>query len=133
MEQIAALSINHRVKQVRESLHLTQAQFSKIIALSGGYLAGVELEKRKVNDRLVKLICSSFNVREQWLRSGEGEMFQLGADEEFTCLAAFFKELKPQFRVYILKEMGLLLEMQKTDPRPGSQPASENPHGENNQ
>jgi hypothetical protein len=60
-------------------------------------------------------------------------MFQQGADEEFTCLAAFFRELKPQFRAYLLKEMGMLLEMQTADSRPDSQPATKNPHGENNQ
>ena len=105
-------SINERVKIVRKTLCLTQMQFSKIISLSGGYLAGVELEKRKVNDRIIKLICSSFKVNEQWLTTGEGEMFTQNPDEEFTKLISLFKELNSQFQDYILKQIDLLLEIQ---------------------
>jgi transcriptional regulator with XRE-family HTH domain len=119
MKAMEQTSINRRVKQVREALHLTQTQFSKVVSLSGGYLAGVELGKRKVNDRLIKLICSSFNVRERWLRSDEGEMFQQGIDEEFTRLASLFRELKPQFKAYVLKEIDILLDMQQTDLKSG--------------
>jgi transcriptional regulator with XRE-family HTH domain len=105
-------SINQRIKQVRDALNLTQAQFSRIISLSGGYLAGVELEKRKVNGRIVKLVCSAFNVNQQWLLSGEGVMFSQEPDEGFTKLTSLYKELNPQFREYILKQIDLLLEMQ---------------------
>jgi transcriptional regulator with XRE-family HTH domain len=105
-------TINRRIKQVREALNMTQAAFSRVISLSSGYLAGVEVEKRRVNDRLVKLICSAFTVNEQWLRTGKGLMFAPAADEMFLKLAGLFKELDPKYRRYILKEMELLLEMQ---------------------
>jgi DNA-binding XRE family transcriptional regulator len=106
------ISINQRIKQVRETLHLTQVQFSKVISLSSGYLAGVEVEKRKANDRIVKLICAAFSVNEHWLRDGEGEMFSQNPDEEFTKLVSLFKELTPQFQNYILKQIDLLLDIQ---------------------
>jgi hypothetical protein len=83
--------------------------------LSSGYLAGVEVEKRKVNERLVKLICSSFNVNEKWLKLGEGEMFDRNPDENFTKLIALFKELDPKYQAYILKEIDLLLDIQDRD------------------
>jgi transcriptional regulator with XRE-family HTH domain len=105
-------TINRRVRQVREALDMTQAAFSRVVSLSSGYLAGVELEKRKVNDRLVKLICSSFTVNEQWLRTGKGGMFAPASDEMFIKLAGLFRELAPKYRRYILKEIELLLEMQ---------------------
>jgi transcriptional regulator with XRE-family HTH domain len=104
--------INRRVKEVREALHLTQAQFSRIISLSSGYLAGIELEQRKVNGRLVKLICSAFNVSAAWLNTGEGGMFNAQEDEEFTKFTALFKELSPKYKNYILKQIDLLLNMQ---------------------
>jgi DNA-binding transcriptional regulator YiaG len=105
-------TINRRIKQVREALDMTQAAFSRVVSLSSGYLAGVEVEKRRVNDRLVKLICSSFMVNEQWLRTGRGDMFAPASDEMFLKLAGLFKELSPKYRRYILKEIELLLEMQ---------------------
>jgi transcriptional regulator with XRE-family HTH domain len=109
------LSVNRRIKQVRRALKLSQIQFSRIISLSSGYLAGVEVEKRKVNNRLIKLICSSFNVNEKWLETGEGEMFRLHPDESFTRLINLFKELDPKYQSYILKEIDLLLEIQDRD------------------
>jgi transcriptional regulator with XRE-family HTH domain len=108
-------SVNQRIKQVRQALVLSQVQFSRVISLSSGYLAGVEVEKRKVNERLVKLICSSFNVNEKWLKTGEGEMFNRNPDENFTKLISLFKELDPKYQAYILKEINLLLDIQDRD------------------
>jgi transcriptional regulator with XRE-family HTH domain len=105
-------SVNRRIKDLRHALKLSQVQFSRIISLSSGYLAGVEIEKRRVNNRLVKLICSSFNVNEHWLQAGEGEMFRLHPDENFTMLINLFKELEPKYQSYLLKEINLLLEIQ---------------------
>jgi transcriptional regulator with XRE-family HTH domain len=115
MNTIVAGSINRRIKQVRQALRLSQVQFSRVISLSSGYLAGVEVEKRKVNDRLIKLICSSFNVNEKWLRTGDSEMFNRDPDESFTKLISLFKELDPKYQAYILKEISLLLEIQDRD------------------
>ena len=94
---------------------MTQVSFSQVVSLSSGYLAGIETEKRRVNDRLIKLICSSFNVNETWLRNGAGEMFTQEGDKQFIKLAGLFRELEPRYRDYIFKEIGLLLKMQETD------------------
>ena len=105
--------INKRIKELRKALKMTQVNFSQVIALSSGYLAGIETEKRKVNDRLIKLICSSFRVNEKWLLSGEGDMFKEGDDEQCIKLIGLFKELRPKFRGYIFREIDLLLKMQE--------------------
>jgi DNA-binding XRE family transcriptional regulator len=111
-KKAASETINLRIKQIRKALDMTQAAFSRVISLSSGYLAGIEVEKRKVNDRLVKLICSSFMANEHWLRTGDGDMFAPANDEMFLKLAGLFRELAPRYRRYIIKEMELLLEMQ---------------------
>jgi transcriptional regulator with XRE-family HTH domain len=105
-------TINMRVKRVREALSMTQMAFSRVLALSSGYLAGIETERRAVNDRLVKLVCSSFCVNETWLHTGTGPMFAEGEDEFFIKLASLFRELNPKYREYLFKEITLLLEMQ---------------------
>jgi transcriptional regulator with XRE-family HTH domain len=112
MKNISGVSVNHRIKHVREALRLSQVQFSRVISLSSGYLAGVEVEKRKANDRLIKLICSAFKVNEKWLRAGEGEMFNQDPEKEFTKLVSLYKELEPHYQAFILKQINLLLEMQ---------------------
>jgi transcriptional regulator with XRE-family HTH domain len=115
-----SITINNRVKQVREALRLSQVQFSRVISLSSGYLAGVEVEKRKVNERLIKLISSAFKVNAEWLKTGEGEMFCQNPDEAFTKLINLYKELMPEFQAYILKQINLLLEIQDAYTKPAS-------------
>jgi DNA-binding XRE family transcriptional regulator len=115
MNSTTKTTVNRRIKQVRETLSLSQMKFSKVIALSNGYLAGVEVEKRKVNDRIIKLICASFSVSEKWLRNGEGEMFNRDPDKSFTKLVSLYKELNPKYQSYILKQIDLLLAMQEGD------------------
>ncbi|MCL1928247.1 MAG: helix-turn-helix domain-containing protein [Treponema sp.] len=112
MEEIKYNKINQRVKELRKALDMTQVSFSQVIALSSGYLAGIETEKRRVNNRLIKLICSSFKVNEAWLRSGDGDMFAEEDDEQYIKLVGLFKELNSQYRDYIFKEIYLLLKMQ---------------------
>lgn len=78
------MTINQRVKQVRQALNLSQAKFAKEISISNGYIAGIELENRNVNDRIIKLISATFNVNEHWLRTGEGDMQVIMSDNEET-------------------------------------------------
>jgi transcriptional regulator with XRE-family HTH domain len=113
MEQRDTEKINQRIKELRKALNMTQVSFSQVISLSSGYLASIETEKRRVNNRLIKLICSSFNVDEQWLRSGKGEMFARNGDEQNIKLLGLFKKLEPWYQSYIFKEIGLLLKMQE--------------------
>lgn len=67
-------SINERVKEVRLHFNLTQIQFGKRICMSQGQLTSVETGKRNVTDRTIKMICSEFDVSEDWLRFGTGDM-----------------------------------------------------------
>jgi transcriptional regulator with XRE-family HTH domain len=112
LREISPPPLNARIREVRETLRLSQVQFARVISLSPGYLAGVELGDRKANDRFVKLVCASFNTSERWLREGEGEMFLKNTDEEFTRLAALYSELTPQYKKYILRQIELLLDIQ---------------------
>jgi len=54
VDQKNNIMINRRIKDLRKALNMTQVSFSQVVSLSSGYLAGIETEKRKVNDRLIK-------------------------------------------------------------------------------
>ena len=70
------MDINKRIKELRQALGLSQPAFAQRISISNGYIAAIELGNRRLNDRIIKLVCSEFNVSERWLRTGEGEMFE---------------------------------------------------------
>lgn len=109
------MSINLRVKQLRQSLNLSQAKFAKALSISNGYIAGIELEHNNVNDRLIKLMCFTFNVNEQWLRTGEGNMYEEQPNQLAELASATFKELKPEYQEYILKQIDQLLDIQSRE------------------
>jgi transcriptional regulator with XRE-family HTH domain len=106
-------SINLRIKQVRETLVLSQRNFSSILSLSHSYIASIETESRQVNGRLVKLIVSEFAVNESWLLTGEGKMFSRNPDEKFTKLVSLFKELSPKHQELIYQIIELLLKLKE--------------------
>jgi transcriptional regulator with XRE-family HTH domain len=102
-------SINKRIKELREKIELNQREFSKLLSLSGGYIAGIEVNLRKVNDRLVKLIVSQFGVNEDWLRLGKGEMFtKKKTDEKAVRILSLFNDLPPHFQDVVLGTIELL-------------------------
>lgn len=67
--------MNKRLKLLRTELDLSQSDFSKKLSLGQSTYAALETGKSPIKDRHIKLICSTFNVNEEWLRNGDGDMF----------------------------------------------------------
>lgn len=110
------MTLNQRIKYIREMLGLSQAKFAIAISISNGYIAGLELGKRKVNDRIIKLICSEFNVNERWLRYEEGDIFNANhTSDEASKIVSLFEDLRPEYQTYVLNQMQQLLDIQDND------------------
>ncbi|WP_019552866.1 helix-turn-helix domain-containing protein [Propionispira raffinosivorans] len=77
----------NRIKKIRQSLKLNQAEFSKLLGMGQSTLGMLEVGKREILDRHIKTICSIFNVNETWLRTGIGEMFIEPDDSAIEHLA----------------------------------------------
>ena len=67
--------MRYRIRAVRKKLGLNQADFAKQIGLTQTSLSMLEMGNNIVTEKNIKLICITFNVNEQWLRTGEGQMF----------------------------------------------------------
>ena len=79
--------MNTRIRELRKSLKLTQQEFGNKIGLSKASIGNIENGIINLTDRNVSLICSTYNVNENWLRNGEGEMFNpMSEDEEFAYM-----------------------------------------------
>ena len=83
--------MKERVKQVRKELKLTQQQFSDQLGIQRNAIANCESGRAELSDAVISLICRTFNVNEDWLRNGEGEMFVQQTREEE--MAAYFGRL----------------------------------------
>ncbi|MDR0286272.1 MAG: helix-turn-helix transcriptional regulator [Clostridiales bacterium] len=105
--------INRRILEIRSALGLSQIKFSTIVAMSNGYIAGIETGRIAVNERLIKLVCSSFNVSEAWLRYGEGDMFleTLPDDKRFKNLVSMVKGLPAKYQDFLFQVLDMLLKL----------------------
>lgn len=65
-----------RIRQLRKELGMNQTDFGGRIGVKQGSVAGYESGARIPLDTVVASICREFNVNEEWLRTGEGEMFK---------------------------------------------------------
>lgn len=80
--------ISSRISTVIKSSGLTKTAFSKKIGLSQPFVSQLASGDASPSDRTIVDICREFGVSEQWLRTGEGEMFvRLSRDEEITKFA----------------------------------------------
>jgi bacteriophage CI repressor helix-turn-helix domain len=68
-------SLNERIKKLRRTLDLTQQEFADKIGIKRNSLANYETGRNTPIDAIVVSICREFNVNEEWLRNGIGEMF----------------------------------------------------------
>ena len=81
------MEIFERLKYIRKTLNLTQKNFAKEIGMSRSGYSQIETGDKPINDRLIKPICLAFNIDENWLRTGEGEMFIKVEDSIFKQLS----------------------------------------------
>lgn len=63
------------MKELRKHLNLTQKEFGERIGLKPNSISDIENGKNSLTDIVLKSICKEFNVNEEWLRTGKGEMF----------------------------------------------------------
>lgn len=71
-----------RIRQLRKELGLNQTDFGSRIGVKQTSVAGYETGARVPLDTVIASICREFNVNEEWLRTGEGEMFQQLTEKE---------------------------------------------------
>ena len=101
--------MNERIKKLRQALNLSQDEFGKRLGVTRGGITNIELNKVEPKPLFVDLICREFNASENWIRTGEGEMFVEKTESEE--LAAFFGDLlkdEPDFRHRLIAAMSRL-------------------------
>lgn len=64
-----------RIRQLRKELGLNQTEFGERIGVKQTTIAGYETGAKNPMESVVLSICREFNVNENWLRNGTGEMF----------------------------------------------------------
>ena len=87
------MEVHERIKELRKDfLHLSQTEFGEKLGVSRSVINNIERNVLARPDQklsLMKLICNTFNVNEDWLLNGTGDMF---AQPATFCLDDFAAE-----------------------------------------
>ena len=81
-------SIGERIGKLIESLGIKKVRFAERLKIDQSYVTQLTSGKRNPSERTISDICREFNVREEWLRNGSGEMFFDFTEDEFSKAAA---------------------------------------------
>lgn len=81
--------MNERLKKLRKSLDLTQQTFANKLGVKRNTVGQWECGINPLTDQTILSICREFNVNEDWLRNGTGEMF---VTSDTFCLDDFVKQ-----------------------------------------
>lgn len=105
-----------RIREVREHFGLSMEKFGSRIGIGKASISLLESGKNNPSVQTITLICREFGVSEQWLRTGEGEMFEqtrasvldrlsteYDLSREQRSVIEAFLDLDPQERDVILK------------------------------
>lgn len=87
--------MNERIKELRKELGLTLKKFGERVGISEGAVSNIEKGNRNVTDQMFKSICREFNVNPDWLRTGEGDKFNLPEDETAAIVSELLEETTP--------------------------------------
>ena len=67
--------MNERVKLLRKTLSLSGEKFGEKLGVQRNAISQIETGKNNLSEQMLLAICREYNVNEEWLRTGEGEMF----------------------------------------------------------
>ena len=68
-------AMNQRMKMVRETLGMSQANFAESADIGLGVIKNIDSNRTEPNDHFYHVLCARYNINRAWLETGEGEMF----------------------------------------------------------
>lgn len=68
--------MNERIKELRSVLGLSAEKFGSRIGVTRSAISKMELGVSGVSEQSILSICREFGVNEEWLRTGNGSMFE---------------------------------------------------------
>ena len=89
-------NIHERLKLLRKTLGRSQVEFAHILHRTQTAISEYESGKKNLTDRTIADICREFNVNEQWLRTGEGQMFKEQSDIDNQLAAEVAKLIRSE-------------------------------------
>lgn len=84
--------LNERIKELRSTLELSAEKFGSRVGVTRSAISRIENGIVNVTEQMILAICREFNVREEWLRNGTGDIFLDFTEDEFSKAAAMLSD-----------------------------------------
>ena len=91
--------INERVRILRKDLGLTLEKFGERLGVTKVAISNIENGNRNVTEQMIKSICREFSISEDWLRTGEGDMYEPVEDETAVIVSELLEESNPFYDI----------------------------------
>lgn len=91
------------VKEIRKTLGLTLEKFGNKLGVGKTAISKIEKGENNLTEQMFKSICREFNVNEEWLRNGTGEMFNEPEDELASILSEIIENPESEFYKMVLQ------------------------------
>lgn len=106
--------MQNRIKTLRKKLNLTQEEFGKRLGMKKNSISQIENGINSLTEQLLVSICREFNVSEEWLRTGDGEMFaDVPVEDEYFKAATQISKSGDKFAMQAIIEYWKLDDMSK--------------------
>jgi transcriptional regulator with XRE-family HTH domain len=106
--------MKNRLKEIRKTKRLNQKEFANALGIAQNTYSLIETGKIAMSERNIKMICLTFNVSEQWLRSGEGAMFVDNDTQYESELLDVFRQLSEAFQKLVVEHAKGVVELERS-------------------
>ena len=104
--------MKNRLKELRKNLNLTQQDFADKIGIKRNTITNYEVGLRVPSNSVIHNICREFNVNEDWLRTGKGNIFNATGDDELAYLVGQLCGSDDEFKKEFVKTLCKLSDKQ---------------------
>lgn len=94
--------MNNRIKEIRKKEGLTQQKFADELGIARGNISAYEVGKNAPSDAVISLICTKFSINNEWLRTGNGEMYQYADTDDYSEISTLIGEKDPKAKQAII-------------------------------
>lgn len=105
--------MNKRIKEIRKREALTLKQFGKKLGVSDSAISRIENGDRNLTEQMLLSVCREFDVNEEWLRTGKGDMYIIPIAEEAEIISELIEKDNP---IYDLVK-DIVRKYKKLDPK----------------
>ncbi len=110
------MTFANKLKLIRKTNNLTQAEFAEAIGISRGNLSGLELGKVSPTPLLINCISLMYNIDKNWLTDENNNDLSVlnGSINMATLIGEKYGQLDDKYKKFVENQILQLLEMQKS-------------------